>query len=66
MFSLISHQQDIDNIHWYGKDPYETKYQFLINKQESTEIKHLNDPKAFIKCSNDVDVDDMIADMLSN
>ena len=66
MFSLISHQQDIDKIHWYDKDPYETKYQFLINKQESTGIKHLNDSKAFIKCSNDVDFDDMIADMLSN
>ena len=40
------------------KDPYEAKYQFLINKRESTEIKHLNDSKAFIEYSNDMnDID---------
>ena len=38
----------------YGKDPYEEKYQFLINKRESTGLKHLNDPKAFIEYSNDM------------
>ena len=37
----------------YAKDPYETKYQFLINKRESTWLKNLNDPKAFIEYSND-------------
>ena len=36
------------------KDPYEAKYQFLINKRESTELKHLNDSKAFIEYSNDM------------
>ena len=39
----------------YAKDPYETKYQFLINKRESTGLKHFSDPKAFIKYSNDMD-----------
>ena len=40
------------------KDPYEAKYRFLINKRESTEIKHLNDSKAFIEYSNDMnDID---------
>ena len=38
----------------YGKDPYEAKYQFLINKRESTGLKHFNDPKAFIEYSNDM------------
>ena len=38
----------------YAKDPYEAKYQFLINKRESTGLKHLNDPKAFIEYSNDM------------
>ena len=38
----------------YAKDPYETKYQFLINKRESTGLKNLNDPKAFIEYSNDM------------
>ena len=38
----------------YAKDPYEAKYQFLINKKESTGLKHFNDPKAFIEYSNDM------------
>ena len=38
----------------YAKDPYEAKYQFLINKRESIGLKHFNDPKAFIKYSNDM------------
>ena len=38
----------------YAKDPYEAKYQFLINKQESTGLKHFNDSKAFIEYSNDM------------
>ena len=38
----------------YAKDPYEAKYQFLINERESTGLKHFNDPKAFIEYSNDI------------
>ena len=38
----------------YAKDLYETKYQFLINKRESTGLKHFNDPKAFIEYSHDM------------
>ena len=38
----------------YAKDPYEAKYQFLINKRESTGLNHFNHPKAFIKYSNDM------------
>ena len=38
----------------YAKDPYGAKYQFLINKRESTGLKHFNDPKAFIEYSNDI------------
>ena len=38
----------------YTKDPYEIKYQFLINKRESIGLKHFNDPKAFIDYSNDM------------
>ena len=36
----------------HSKDPCESKYQFLINKRESTGLKHFNDPKAFIEYSN--------------
>ena len=38
----------------YAKDSYEAKYQFLINKRESTGLKNFNDPKAFIEYSNDM------------
>ena len=38
----------------HAKDPYEDKYQFLINKRESIGLKHFNDPKAFIEYSNDM------------
>ena len=55
LFNLINHQPDIDNIHLYAKDPYEAKYQLLINKRGNTGSKHLNDSKAFIEYSNDMD-----------
>ena len=38
----------------YAKDPYEAKYQYLINKREGVGIHHFNDPKDFIKYSNDM------------
>ena len=38
----------------YAKDPYEAKYQYLINKREGVGIDHFNDPKAFIEYSNDM------------
>ena len=39
----------------YAKDYCEVKHQFLIDKGESAGIKHLNDFKAFIEYSNDMD-----------
>ena len=38
----------------YSKDPYEAKYQFLINKREGTGLKLFNDTKSFIEYSNDM------------
>ena len=38
----------------YAKHPYETKYQFLTNKRESTGLKNFNDATAFIEYSNDM------------
>ena len=38
----------------YSKDPYEAKYQPLINKTGSTGLKHFNNPKGFIEYSNDM------------
>ena len=54
LLNLINNQPDIDKIYLYAKDLYEDKYQFLINKRESTGLKHFNDPKAFIEYSNDM------------
>ena len=54
LLNLINNQPDIDKIYLYAKDPYEAKYQFLINKRESTGLKHFNDSKAFIEYSNDM------------
>ena len=55
LFDLICHQPDIDKIYLYTKDTYESKYQFLINKRESAELKQLNHSKAFIVYSKDMD-----------
>ena len=54
LLNLINNQPDIDKIYLYAKDPYEDKYQFLINKRESIGLKHFNDPKAFTEYSNDM------------
>ena len=51
---MINNQQDIDKICLYAKDPYEDKYQYLINKRKSVGLKHFNDPKAVIEYSNDM------------
>ena len=40
----------------YEKDLSESKYEFLIEIREYAEIKHLNDPKAFIECPNTMDI----------
>ena len=39
----------------YAKDPYEAKYQHLINKREKVGIDRFNDPKAFIEYSSDME-----------
>ena len=54
LLNLIENQPDIDKIYFYAKDPYEAKYQCLINKREGVGINHFNDPKAFIEYSNDM------------
>ena len=38
----------------YAKDPYEKKYQYLINKREKVGLDLFNDPKAFMEYSNDM------------
>ena len=45
----------IDKIYLYARDLSEPKYQFLIKKREDAGIKHVNNPNAFIVCSNTMD-----------
>ena len=54
LLNLIKEQPDIDKIYLYEKDPYEAKYQYLINIHEKLGLDHFNDPKAFIEYSNDM------------
>ena len=52
--NLINKQPDIDKIYLYAKDPYETKYQYLINKREKVGLDHFDDPTVFKEYSNDM------------
>ena len=52
--NLINNQPDIDKIYLYAKDPYEAKYQYLINKREKVGLDYFNDSKAFMEYSNDM------------
>ena len=52
LLNLIKHRQpDINKIYLYVKDPFESKYQLLINGREKVGIKTLKNPKAFINYS---------------
>ena len=42
----------MDKIYLYAKDLSRSKYEFLIKNCGNAGIKHVNDPKAFIECSN--------------
>ena len=55
MINLINEQDDIDKVYLYGRDQSEPKYEYLIKKREDAGIKHLNNPNAFIECSNNMD-----------
>ena len=39
----------------YARDLSEPKYEYLIKKREDVGIKHINNPNAFIECSNTMD-----------
>ena len=54
LLNLTNNQLDIDKIYLYAKDPYDAKYQYLINKREKVGLDPFDDPKAFIEYSNDM------------
>ena len=82
LINLINEQNDIEKIYLYARDLSEPKYEYLIKKREDAGIKHLNNPNAFIECSNMMEnindynlvrkrktiivFDDMIADIMTN
>ena len=39
----------------YARDLSESKYEYFIKKREDAGIKYLNNPNAFIECSNTMD-----------
>ena len=55
LINLINEQNDIDKIYLYARDLSESKYGYLIKKREDAGIKHLDNPNAFIVCSNTID-----------
>ena len=55
LINLINEQNDIDKIYLYARDLSEPKHEYLIKKREDAGIKHLNNPNAFIECSNTMD-----------
>ena len=55
LLNLINEQDDIDKIYLYARDLSEPKYEYLVKKREDAGIKHLNNPNAFIECSNTMD-----------
>ena len=55
LINLINEQNDTDKIYLYARDLSEPKYEYFIKKREDAGIKHVNNPNAFIKCSNTMD-----------
>ena len=57
LLNLIKEQDYhvIDKIYLDARDLSEPKYQFVIKKREDAVIKHVNNPNAFIVCSNTMD-----------
>ena len=56
LLNLIKNQQpDIDKIYLYVKDPFESKYQLLINGRKKVGIRKLKNSKPFIAYSQTID-----------
>ena len=55
LINLINKQEDIDKIYLYAKDLSEHKYELLIKNRENVGVKHVNNSKAFIECSDTMD-----------
>ena len=55
LLNSINEQHYIDKIYLYARNLNKPKYKIFIKKRKDAGIKHLNDPNAFIECSNTMD-----------
>ena len=55
LLNLIKQQDDIHKMFLYAKDLSEPNHECLIKKRKDVGTNHLNDPNAFIECSNTKD-----------
>ena len=55
LLNLINKLNDIDKVYLCARDLKKPKYKTLIKKRKDAGAKHLNDPNAFIECSNMMD-----------
>ena len=55
LLHLINNLHPIDKIYLHAKDIHEPKYEHLINQREQAGIKNLDNPKAFIEYSDEMD-----------
>ena len=55
LINLINEQNDIDKHFLDARYLSQPKYEYLIKKREDAGIKYLNNPNAFIECSNTMD-----------
>ena len=58
LLNLIKEQDKrdfFDKICLYARDLNKPKHEYLIKKREKVGISYLNDPNAFIECSNTMD-----------
>ena len=63
LLNFIKEKMILKKNYLYAKDLSKPKYDFLIKKCEHAGTKYLNDPNAFIECSNTMDdVDQNIDD----
>ena len=54
LLSLLDHRPGIDKTYFCVKDLHEANHKCLINKREKVDLKHYDDPKAFIERSNNM------------
>ena len=56
LLNLIKHQRyDVDKIYYHIKNPFESKYQLVINRREKAEIKQEKNSRKFINYSKTID-----------